>query len=196
MNDSRTIQDDTLNPIARVGIGNSEGGVVIDNISRGIKTISALHQEIHAGHAFIISLLATNVADDANVDLFIAVGSKELHMTFAGGAAGDAWGFLYENATHSSGGSNAVAYNRHRASTNTSTATFTYGGTNSIATATALISQNVPGGTKNQATGGDSDEREEIILKVNTNYLARMTNKSGGVDSFSIKISWYEEDPL
>jgi hypothetical protein len=196
MSNENIVQDNEINPVQRVIVGDRGGREVkVDPIVRGIKTIDTFHQETHAGEAFIISLMQLAVADDANVDLFIAVGDKELHMTFSGGAAGDAHAFLYEGSTHTSGGTPVVAYNRYRSSTVTSTATFTAGGVN-VPGATAIISQYVPGGSKNQATGGDAGEREEIILAANTNYLARITNKSGGNDDFSMKMSWYEEDPM
>ncbi len=51
----------------------------------------------------------------------------------------------------------------------------------------------LPGGARNQATGGTARPGTERVLRTNTNYLLRLTNRAGGNQPASLGIQWYEK---
>ncbi len=155
------------------------------------RIITTLHYKIHQGNAFAISTLVDNVADGANLDFLIQVGSSELHITFEGSSEGLAWTFLYENPTFSAAGTTVTPLNRARDSSIVTTATVTTAPTVSDA-GTALFSGLFPGGVGNKTVGGSAAERNEWVLARNTNYLGRITNKAGATKDISFTATYYE----
>ena len=164
----------------------------IDKISQGAYIISDLHYRTHQGKVFETCNIFAGVADDANADILIKVGAnKELHFVVAAASGGDSYFYLYETPTTSANGTSLAIINRDRDSAITSDATAFHTPTVSDV-GTKLNCELVPGGTKNQAAGGITGTFAEWNLKVNTNYLIRLTNKAGVAKDISITPLWYE----
>jgi hypothetical protein len=158
-----------------------------------------VHRETHEGEGFSLCHLFEDVGASEHADILIQTGaSKELHFTFAAEAEGKAYAFLYEG-TEATGGTALTPFNRLRSSSETSDAAFThtplFDSVPELGTllACALIPGGI-GGNSVGATGGSG--RQEIVLKINTFYLVRTTNKAGSAKDISKTLSWYEEPPL
>ena len=56
-----------------------------------------------------------------------------------------------------------------------------------------LVNVFLPGGARNQATGGTIRTGTEWVLRTNTNYLLRLTNRAGSAQPASLAVQWYEK---
>lgn len=82
--------------------------------------------------------------------------------------------------------------NHHRGSTETSGIIVTHTPGVTIGAAEILAYTIITGGSKNSATGGTLQQRDEWILASGKNYLLVLTNASGGAADLSCSVSWYE----
>jgi hypothetical protein len=158
-----------------------------------------VHRETHEGEGFSLCHIFEDVGASDHADILIQTGaSKELHFTFTAQAEGKAYAFLYEDAV-ASAGTGLTPFNRLRSSSETSDATFSHTpGFDSVPELGTLLPCGLlPGGIGGNsvgATGGSG--RQEIVLRINTVYLVRVTNKAGSAKDISTTCSWYEEPPL
>jgi hypothetical protein len=134
---------------------------------------------VQQGRMFHCSALATALADNANFDMMIieaaAAGSSELSF--------------YEG-TVATGGTPETVFNVKRTSTRTWGGVMVTDPTVSDA-GTWLLVQFMPGGSRNQATGGAASFDVAWVLKSYTSYLVRLTNRSGGAIRASIGCDHY-----
>jgi hypothetical protein len=172
---------------------------VLERDAKFISVTDRVHRETHEGEGFSVCHIFEDVGASEHADILIQTGGlKELHFTFAAEAEGKAYAFLYED-TEAAAGTGLTPFNRLRSSGETSDASFTYTPTfDSVPELGSLLPcALIPGGIGGNsvgATGGSG--RQEIVLKINTIYLVRVTNKAGSAKDISITCSWYEEPPL
>ncbi len=164
----------------------------VDARVKAAKTIETEHAEIHEGETYVSSHFYSQVADDANADLRITLGSdKELHITITVAVAGDGEILIYEGTTYTVAGTVVAIYNRDRTSSNSSDAGCRYTPTVNVL-GTELFHGYAPGGTKKEAIGSVRRTSQEWIFKKSEDYLVRFTNRSGGAIDVSIEVEWYE----
>jgi len=178
----------------RVIVTDGTNNIAVDSIDSSIGTITSAHIKVHQGNFYNISKLFENVADDSNAEILLKVGSnKKLHFTTIVTVGGTSHVYLYESPTVSDNGTQLAIYNMNRSSSNTSDATAYYSPT--VASAgTELSSVLAEGGTGPKAIGSQARNDGEWILEKSTDYLIRVTNKSGAVNDISIEIAFYESD--
>jgi hypothetical protein len=110
-------------------------------------------------------------------------------ITINGLCAGNAMGYLYENASVT-GGTSITPINKNRNSTIASQGVALLNPTvNSLGT--MILSQILIGGEGKKASGGTIDG-SDLILKPLTTYLFRLTNVNGTDHAAEIILGWYE----
>ena len=168
-----------------------EGG--IDPFTGCLYGIDTQHAMTHEGRAFGVGMLFASVADAANAEILIRVNaSVELHTEFAGSSTGASGAYLFEAPEVTGSGTEITARNRHRERTNGINGTFYH--TPTLAdTGTTIIATLVPGSqTRKTSSGGAGSGRVEWILKPDTVYAMRMTNKAGTGATISMGADIYE----
>lgn len=167
--------------------------IVNDEGEIELTTIDYSHNKIHAGIHFTAQRLFTSVANDANADVRILNGAtKKLHIMITAACGGNSYFYTYEGTTYSNNGTGLTAYNNDRSSLTATTATLYYTPTINVLGTAIMPGELIPAGNKNALMGASSATRLEIILAVNTDYLFRITNKSGGAIDISMCLAWYE----
>ncbi len=150
------------------------------------------HKQVHNGRMWDISGLFISIADDAVADLVLEVGSDELYIDTTESSAGDRHGSIHESPTVTGGtGSAALVKNANRATGDSGAITALKGPTITN-TGTLLVEWYSSGGTGGNATGGQAGRESGMILKMNTKYLFRLTNKKGNAADISWLIHAYE----
>jgi hypothetical protein len=110
-------------------------------------------------------------------------------ISINGLCAGNAMGYLYENASVT-GGTSITPVNKNRNSTIASQGVALLNPTvNSLGT--MILSQILIGGEGKKASGGTVDG-SDLILKPLTTYLFRLTNVNGTDHAAEIILGWYE----
>jgi hypothetical protein len=110
-------------------------------------------------------------------------------ISINGLCAGNAMGYLYENASVT-GGTSITPLNKNRNSTTASQGVALLNPTvNSLGT--MILSQILIGGEGKKASGGTVDG-SDLILKPLTTYLFRLTNVNGTDHAAEIILGWYE----
>ena len=110
-------------------------------------------------------------------------------ISINGLCAGNAMGYLYENASVT-GGTSITPLNKNRNSTIASQGVALLNPTvNSLGT--MILSQILIGGEGKKASGGTVDG-SDLILKPLTTYLFRLTNVNGTDHAAEIILGWYE----
>ncbi len=165
----------------------------VDWVEREQVRIAVEHQRVHNGEMWMIgSGITVDVANDANLDLVVTVPAGiELHTIGDIDAEGKAYFMVYEAPTLGAGGSPAVVRNANRTSGDAGAPTVSVGQTIS-AVGTLLSDHVVPGGTGGNAGGTSTNRDGEIILKAETSYLFRVTNKKGNDSDISLNLLSYE----
>ena len=178
------------------------GRRALDEVTQKPILIDFVHHEVHEGNTFQASQKtadASPIADDASYDMLIITGNEaEAHLVFGAAAGGTAEVILYKNTTVSDNGAQIAVQNMrqslHGVNLNTvlvyTTPTITLVGNQ-------MNIQLLPGGSgPGQGTsGGTVREGTEWVLQPNTNYLVRVTNRSGNAQPISIMTQWYEKIP-
>ena len=131
------------------------------------------------------------LADDASVDFLVRVGSCHVHATARVAVAGNCELLMYEGPTNTNVGAGMAAICKNR-DTPGPTEVLTYSGPTITNAGTLLFHWFVPGGTKKDV--GQSWGEAEWILAPDTDYLLRVTNRSGGAIQFSFSIAWSEHE--
>ena len=99
---------------------------------------------------------------------------------------------LYEGTTASSNGTRLADANMNR-NVNAGPTAATYHTPTVTAAGNQLVNVFLPGGARNQATGGTIRTGTEWVLRTNTNYLLRLTNRAGSAQPASLAVQWYEK---
>ena len=168
----------------------------IDSIHAGPIVTDALHHETHDGNAYDTCRQFLTLANGGSADIFMAVGTiKQPHMTIELGVGGDGTFELFEGTTVSDSGTSITSFNMNRSSPNITDSKLFH---TPVVTAsgTVLCTMFLPGGTKQQATGGQGGQRDEWMLHTGSTYMFRIINRAGGNKNYSFKLQYYEENPL
>lgn len=169
--------------------------LLTDDISGALVAVDFAHHEIHEGDTFQVSYKspdASPIGDNATVILVLTTTTKTAHLVFDGAAGGDFEGEFREGVTVTTGGTNLTPQNKNRTFPNNNTVTVVRDPTVSDA-GVLLENAFIPGGTGPTAAGGVGSGRSEWILKKNTKYMLRMTNRAGTNQPMSVRAEWYEE---
>ena len=147
------------------------------------------------GHAFStghIYTFASPLAAGSSIDIAIAFpNGVNPVFTIAGLCAGNAVGYLYENA-NVTGGTSLPIINRNRASTIVSQGVAIVNPTVS-STGTTVLQEILTGGVGKKGGGGEAGGNN-LILKGLTTYLFRLTNAdtNNNANASEIILSWNE----
>lgn len=171
--------------------------LLVDDITGALATIPVVHHEVHEGDTFQVSYKSpddTPIADDGNMDILLQTGARYAHLVFDIRAGGPAEVLFYEDTEVSDAGTAMTEHNMKRYSETAATVTATY--TPTVTGAGTLLHDSLlPGGTGagKSRTGGTVRDNTEWILKLNSNYLIRGTNRAGNAQPMSNIAQWYEE---
>lgn len=169
----------------------------VDSIVHALQVIDVEHHEIHEGSAFLSSYRtpdASPVANDESLDILLITGNTQTHLVAKAAAGGDAEFTIYEAPAISANGTALAEINRNRMSTRVSK-NQTFHTPTVVSVGTELLAEFLPGGSGFFNTPGASEGgRYEFILKSNTVYLFRLTNRAGSAQTMSETLDWYEED--
>lgn len=162
----------------------------------GVVTIDYAHHEVHEGHMYIASYKSpegADVADNGTVILQITTGARYNHFTSLVSAGGDTEVEILEGVT-STGGTAVQANSMNRNGDMTPASSVVH--TPSISNAGTRIEHFLlPGGVGANFSGGGMARKDtEWILKPNTKYAVRATNRAGNAQPMSVIIEWYEEE--
>lgn len=165
--------------------------LLTDIASGNLRTISTIHEKIHKGEVHIFSHIEESVANNSSLDIFLKSGAAYAHSIFNGNATGDSIIEIFEDSVISNDGTVIPIKNKNRNISETNIFTAFEGPTISD-DGTSLIPVFLSGGSGGIRVGASSEERDEFVLKLNTNYIIRITNKSGVPATLSITGSIYE----
>ena len=131
------------------------------------------------------------LADDASIDIVITppVG-QGIGIGFVTRIGGDGEFKVYENVTAVTGGTIFVPRNRNRASTRVAQ-TGVIIQPSSVTTNGILYEEIIVGGSGGNAAGATL-EGDYAILKANTSYLFRLTNRSNQARIAELFVQWVE----
>ncbi len=131
------------------------------------------------------------LADDASIDIVITPPvNMPIGIGFVTRIGGDAEFKVYENVTAVTGGTIFVPRNRNRASTR-SAQTGVIIQPSSVTTNGILYEEIIVGGSGGNAAGATL-EGDYAILKANTSYLFRLTNRSNQARIAELFVQWVE----
>jgi len=131
------------------------------------------------------------LADDASIDIVITPPvNMPIGIGFVTRIEGNAEFKVYENVTAVTGGTIFVPRNRNRASTRVAQ-TGAIVQPSSVTTNVVLYEEIIVGGSGGNAAGA-SLTGDYAILKANTSYLFRLTNRSGQARIAELFVQWVE----
>ena len=165
----------------------------LDRESRGLVVVSHYETDLHQSERFKASYLqphGSELADDAAHDFLVRVGAFDAHTSLRIGVGGDCDFLFYEETTVSANGNICTSRCKNRRTLGTAL-TAMYEGPTVTLPGTLLLSTFVPAGTKKALSGGSWGETE-WLLERDTNYLVRITNRSGAAIQFSFSLGWSE----
>ena len=167
----------------------------MDEITGAQVTIPVVHHEVHEAEMFTVSLVALAVANNAAIEILLRVGATEYaHFTFFASCGGTAEIELVENPTVNVQGTAMVEFNNQRPSAHLAEVSAFH--TPTVVGGTVILEGILPGGTGGNSAGGLLRNSTEFILKLNEDYVIRVTNRSGNAKAASIIAQWYEEDDI
>jgi hypothetical protein len=171
-----------------------------DNDDNAFKTIDIVHDHVHDGRMFSVSYKPADgspIADNADITFGISVGARFPHMFWGSSVGGEAEIMAYMGSAFSGGTSLSRFNMNHNQNLFIPTTSFVLAP--SISGAGTLFSNYMlPGGAGAGGSvtrvGGSARDQTEWILKVNTKYLIRLFNRSGGAIYMSLIVTFYETD--
>lgn len=139
---------------------------------------------LNKGYAFTVSHIATAFADDADFYFLIKCGDRAIDLGYQTNVGGDCYGRIYESPTTSSDGTPLSIIANNRSNILTDGCTFFH--TPSVSDDGTLMAEAlIAGGSGKFSRVGGSSGLERWKLNPNTNYLIKITNKSGGAIDIS-----------
>lgn len=167
-----------------------------DEITGALVTIDVVHHEIHEGELFSVSYKnpnATPIVDDGTIIFALTTGAKYAHLIGSAACGGDAQLELVEDAAFT-GGTAMTERNHKRTEGDAGNTVTVVRDPGAIPTpGNVLEDLFLPGGTGGNAVGIEGGSRVEWILKPNSVYLLRLTNRAGNAQPGSLRAEWYEE---
>lgn len=166
----------------------------VDPVSGATIKIDFEHHEIHEGDHFFYNDVLT-LANGATQDYLLTTPNttKRVHFLYhVNGTIGATIG-IYEGANRT-GTTLQTAYNSDRDSSNTATIIIHKGQSGGTTDGTN-IAPNGFGSSTVGGGGGESTRAYEILLKKNTKYIFRVTNKAAVNNDLNVKFIWYEHTP-
>lgn len=164
----------------------------VDSSAGALIVIDQEHHEIHEGDSYLVSYKspdASPIGDNATLIFVLTTSTERVHVIYDHACGGDSEFELYEGCTVT-GGTSMNYRNKNR--------NFPDGGTETVVRDPTVNSAGVllentfsPGGTGPQAGGGIGGTRNEWVLKPNTKYMFRVTNRSGGAQPVSLRVEGY-----
>lgn len=132
------------------------------------------------------------LADDASIDIVVTSPvSMPLGIGFVTRIGGDAEFKVFENVTDVVGGTIYVPKNRNRASSKISQTGIIVQPT-SVTTNGVLYEEIIVGGSGGNAAGA-SLQGDYAIIRADTSYLFRLTNRSGQARIAELFVQWVED---
>ena len=171
-----------------------EDGQRVVGVFDPLTTIDVKDQNLRDGMVFYVyaaRLDGNKLADDANLDVvFTANPGVNVCMDVIVQCGGDAEFEIYENVTQVTGGTLFVPLNRNRRSTIASSCGAVIQ-PSSVTTNGVIFQEIIIGGSGGNA-GGNAIDSADYILKPDTSYLFRLTNRSGQDRLAEIQLNWCE----
>lgn len=166
----------------------------IDSHTRALVVVDHSTFSVHEGLRFKASYLVphgSELANDAILNILITVGAKHIHAVPRLAAGGDCDLLMYKDTTVSNNGTPVGVVAKNQVESIASDVTV-FSAPTITGDGSLLWSQFIPGGSGPMSQGGDWSEAQ-WILKCNTNYLIRITNRSGAGIQLSFSLGWMEE---
>lgn len=176
-----------------INISDGNGVKILSDKSGGLRTNTEVQSAVHDGNMFSFTSHGTITAG-SSIILLGRTGAKQVHfdgfnMDISQGA------FLvemFESPTVTTTGSVQTVVNRNRASSTASTMLL-YAGTTVSANGTMIADdQLLQIGTGNNVLSGTATIDDGWILKVNTDYIIKLTNQASSTTSYNAKFAWHE----
>jgi hypothetical protein len=169
------------------------GTAIVADKSGGIRVNNELQTAVHDGDLFSFSNNGTITAG-SSIILLGKVGAKQVH--FDGFVIDISQGaFLiefFESPTVTSNGTAQTVSNRNRASLTTPTMAL-YSGTTVSADGTLIANDKLLSiGNGNNVISGSAGIDDSWVLKINTDYIIKLTNQAASTTSFNAKFVWHE----
>lgn len=174
-----------------------EGNIVVPQLScltRALVGLTYYEEDVFGGDRYKITYLQAHgdeLNNDAIHDFLIKVGARTAYHTILRAATGGNSDFLlYENTIVSANGVKLSTSTRNRQNIKVPTLE-AYDTPTVTEVGTLLTSWFLPGGSRGAPVGGGY-KGTQWILASDTNYLIRLTNRSGLSIMFSVSIGWSE----
>lgn len=174
------------------GTGDNDQPLLTDDETGALVVILAEHHEIHEGESYLVSYKspdASPIADNATLIFVLTTAADQVHVIYDYSAGGDSEFELYEGCVVT-GGTSMNYRNKNR--------NFPDAGGESVVRDPVVNNAGVlledtfsPGGTGPQSGGGIGGTRNEWILKPNTKYMFRATNRAGNSQPMSMRVEGY-----
>ena len=162
-----------------------------DDIGSALVTIDFPHHEVHEGSFFTTSYYFGSVANNATFIMLLLTGAKYDHIVWGIACGGDCEVEIVAEPVVTNVGTSIAVYNMNRGSLNAPLTAAWH--TPTIAGGVTLEHFLIPGGSGPQSPGGIARAGAEWIIKPNTYYAVRGTNRSGNSQLASIVMQWYGE---
>lgn len=160
-------------------------------------TIPYNTEQTHQGRFFFANFYDAAVEAGTNIDLLMVTGATySPHVAVMCDMGAESTISIYEAVTASSNGTELSALNANRVSANAATASVFHTPTVTDTGTTLLLNHYISGGGGGNATGGSSTDFAritELVLKLSTKYLFRVTNQSNGAVKGSAQLGWFED---
>ena len=192
----RDMGDGTYALVGSTCCEDADGNPVIPRLDAdtgGQIVVSHYEADLHESNRFKASYLQPHggeLANDATHDFLIKVGALSAHATLRIAVGGDCDFLFYSKTTVSADGAALDSISKNRKNIGVAVMEV-YSAPTVTGVGASLLSLFVPAGTKKALSGGDWGETA-WILEQNTNYLVRITNRSGAAIQFSFSVGWSE----
>lgn len=168
--------------------------VLLDKIAGKTIVIQYEHHEIHEGNTWEFSYMSphgSEIANDATLILVFGVASLGMHFTFVTSGGGSYELELLEGVSYTDGEIlEGCCINMNRIAGTCTCLVLTLDPTLTD-DGTKLFHTFRAGGAGSKSAGSVARPTTERILKPNTNYAIRITNRSGSTQLFSVNSQYY-----
>lgn len=162
-------------------------------ISQGYIIIDIVHERIHEGNHYTVNTNQTGLDIDDTLKIGITVpakaGNVSYHMVSKISATGTGEICFFEGSTFT-GGTALPVFNSNRNSSNTTSLTFVKDPTVTV-DGTDIYHTTLGSSSPGRQVGGETNGREEYILKYSTKYTLCFTSLANS-NTGNIDLSFYE----